>query len=772
MTAARPVVWIITPSLHREGGTERCVAEQLERWRRHFAVSLYTMDVHGVDLAGVRVRRLWRPPGPHLLRYLWWVAANHVVRWWDRRRLGPPDVLHSPGVNAFDATAIGVHIVFAKHWARVREAMAGGGGAPPTLWRSVHRRLYWWLVRWIERRVYAGPATLWALSREDAAALEAMSGRPPGTVPVVPYGVDAAHFAPPNRIARRDDARQRLAVGVRTVLLLVGNDWYKKGLDCAIRSLAVLPDSYLLAVAGRDDPAPFIRLARALGVGSRLAFWPLTADILTYYAAADCLIAPSREDAFHLPALEALACGLPVVVGAAAGATEILGEAGAAAVLVRDVTQPDQLARAVRDAVEDGLAAAARAARGRAIAERRSWDAYAERTAELVRRERETPRVIVLAVDPWGTGGIERATRTLLLALGERYGPERVGVLAVWGADAGRPLPPCRILYTGTGRAGSGSAARVGLRRGARFAFAALAAVTRWRGPRTLVIACHAHLAPVAWLGRLLSGTPYAVWGHGTEVWGDMRPSVRFSLARAQALFAGTRFTATALARELGCDSSRVAVVPYAASGEVADGTAAPPSADAWPVVLGVARLNREDAYKGADTLLLAWPRVLARRPDAHLVLVGDGDDRHRLERMARHLGLEDRVRFAGRLSDAALAAAYRSATVFALPGRLRLSPAPEGEGFGLVFVEAGAAGLPCVAGRAGGAVEAVEDGVTGLLVDPETPRAVADGIVRLLDDPALARRYGAAGRERVARLFSHPRFRDRLGALAESLIA
>jgi phosphatidylinositol alpha-1,6-mannosyltransferase len=170
------------------------------------------------------------------------------------------------------------------------------------------------------------------------------------------------------------------------------------------------------------------------------------------------------------------------------------------------------------------------------------------------------------------------------------------------------------------------------------------------------------------------------------------------------------------------------------------------------------------------DTLLLAWLHVLRHAPDAELTVIGDGDDRARLERRAERLGVASRVRFRGRVSDAELRDAYAQARVFALPGRARLGAHAEGEGFGLVFLEAAAAGLPSVAGRAGGAVEAVEDGVTGILVDPNSPQAVARAIVSILREPDLARSMGEAGRRRVEREFSGERFRGRIGALIAEL--
>jgi phosphatidylinositol alpha-1,6-mannosyltransferase len=188
------------------------------------------------------------------------------------------------------------------------------------------------------------------------------------------------------------------------------------------------------------------------------------------------------------------------------------------------------------------------------------------------------------------------------------------------------------------------------------------------------------------------------------------------------------------------------------------------------PIVLTVARLLRADRYKGVDTLLRAWPAVVEAVPGATLAIVGDGDDRADMEALAEAGGTGPSVRFLGRLSDDALADCYERASLFALPGRVRLGPEPEGEGLGLVFLEAAAAGLPVVAGRAGGAVEAVDDGRTGFLVDPESPAAVADGIVALLVDPSRATAMGRAGQAMVVDRFGAERFDAEVGRLLAEL--
>jgi phosphatidylinositol alpha-1,6-mannosyltransferase len=179
-----------------------------------------------------------------------------------------------------------------------------------------------------------------------------------------------------------------------------------------------------------------------------------------------------------------------------------------------------------------------------------------------------------------------------------------------------------------------------------------------------------------------------------------------------------------------------------------------------------VARLDPRNSYKGLDTLINAFPRIRASVPEARLVVVGDGPDRPRLEAAARDLGLNGIVTFLGHVGDGELAELYASSAVFALPARASLGPHPEGEGFGLVFCEAQAAGVPVVAGAAGPAPEVVENEVSGLLVDPQDPRAVADAVAALLSDPGRARAMGEAGARLVAERYRYGRFRDDLDGL------
>jgi phosphatidylinositol alpha-1,6-mannosyltransferase len=162
------------------------------------------------------------------------------------------------------------------------------------------------------------------------------------------------------------------------------------------------------------------------------------------------------------------------------------------------------------------------------------------------------------------------------------------------------------------------------------------------------------------------------------------------------------------------------------------------------PVVVCVSRLVPR---KGQDTLVRALPLIRKAVPDAALLLVGSGPHKPNLQRLARDLDVAGHVAMTGRRGWAELPAHFAAGDVFAMPCRTR-NFGLDVEGLGMVYLEAGASGLPVVAGDSGGAPDAVREGETGFVVPGRDIGAVADRIVTLLKDPALARKMGAAGRE------------------------
>ena len=172
--------------------------------------------------------------------------------------------------------------------------------------------------------------------------------------------------------------------------------------------------------------------------------------------------------------------------------------------------------------------------------------------------------------------------------------------------------------------------------------------------------------------------------------------------------------------------------------------------------------ISRLVPRKGFDTAIRAAALLHSSRPRLLLAIAGGGRDEQRLRGLAT--SLDAPVRFLGRVSNDDLPRLYGCADAYAMLCRNRWGGL-EQEGFGIVFLEAAACGVPQIAGDSGGAAEAVDHGVTGLVVrHPDDPREVAAAIEALLDDPAQARRMGAAGRERAVREFSYDVLAHRLG--------
>ena len=263
---------------------------------------------------------------------------------------------------------------------------------------------------------------------------------------------------------------------------------------------------------------------------------------------------------------------------------------------------------------------------------------------------------------------------------------------------------------------------------------------------------------PLGALGRSLE-RPYGVIVHGAEVAVPGRlPIVRSGLAAvlrgARLVVAAGGYPAAEAERAAGTSLPTVVIPPGV---DVERFHPLDPSARAaargrhglpvdGQVVLGLSRLVPR---KGFDVLIRAVADLVPTRPDVVLVLAGSGRDRGRLERLAARRGAP--VRFLGRVADEDLAEVHGLADVFAMVCRSRWFGL-EQEGFGIVFLEAAAAGVPQVAGASGGAHEAVVDGVTGTVVrDPRSSGAVERSIAALLDHPERQARFAAAGRLRVA---------------------
>jgi phosphatidyl-myo-inositol dimannoside synthase len=290
-----------------------------------------------------------------------------------------------------------------------------------------------------------------------------------------------------------------------------------------------------------------------------------------------------------------------------------------------------------------------------------------------------------------------------------------------------------------------------------RFALATLAAAPHIG----FAYIAHPNLAPLGIVAKLLRPRAwYCVATYGIEVWEPLPAFRRLGLKWARVVTSLSEFTTQKLITAQGLTGRPVVMVPPALDPILSDDGASRslPLLPPGRVLLTVSRLTASDSYKGVDHVIQALPAVLSAVPDAYYVVVGDGNDRGRLECLAVDANVRDHVLFVGTKGGEELAGYYQVCDAFVMPSR--------SEGFGIVFLEAMSHGKPVVAANSGAAPEVVEHGVTGLLVDYGEVPALARSLAHLLTDREDRQRMGEAGRRRVEAEFRFEHFRTRLETL------
>lgn len=373
-------------------------------------------------------------------------------------------------------------------------------------------------------------------------------------------------------------------------------------------------------------------------------------------------------------------------------------------------------------------------------------------------------RVLILASDIYTRGGIARYTATLARALGGLLGPENVDVLPVLG-DTGPRFTAAgyRILEPTTNK----------LTFPKKLVHCARA-LWHSRVRYELVLCSHLGLSPIATLLKKLYDTPYMVACYGVEAWRKFPLQVKVAVDHADLVLPMSNFTRQMLCAINGVPPYKMrvlyAAIPDHFAGQLLagrGGRAAANSNGEQKTLLSVGNLDRLHRYKGFETVIRALPRILKVVPNLRYVIVGRGNDWPYLENLAVDMGVADRVTHAGEVTDRELAAYYQTCDVFVLPSRATQRDGYwDGEGFGLVYVEAALAGKPVVGSRGGGAAEAVLHGLTGLLVDPTSVTGVAEAIITLLKYPELASNMGREGREWALQNFTLDNMRTSLRSI------
>ena len=377
-------------------------------------------------------------------------------------------------------------------------------------------------------------------------------------------------------------------------------------------------------------------------------------------------------------------------------------------------------------------------------------------------KRRPPPRIHVWCPGICSTGGIQSYSNSIVEAILQIVPNARLTVFS--RNDSSSTLR--RTLLGHAKIVGTGSAPE-------RLRAIAFAGNIFWHAlidPPDLVLCTHLNFAPAARLLNRFRRTPYWISLHGIEAWNLHNKTRSAAVRNADLLFPVSQYTRDRVATEQGISESKFRVLPDTFDSERF--TPGPKSVellrrynltDKHRVILTVGRLTAAERYKGHDRILAALRDVKASVAHVRYLIVGDGDDRPRLELLTCELGLADSVIFCGTIRGDELADHYRLCDVFAMPST--------GEGFGIVFLEALGCGKCVIAGNRDASPEALKGGELGLVIDPENIESLATSLIEVLSGrsshPLIYRAEEL--RRRVVETFGSRAFRHRLeGILRE----
>lgn len=220
---------------------------------------------------------------------------------------------------------------------------------------------------------------------------------------------------------------------------------------------------------------------------------------------------------------------------------------------------------------------------------------------------------------------------------------------------------------------------------------------------------------------------------YGIEAWQKPSPLVRWAVEQADWVTSVSRYTRRRFLQWAGVAPEKVKVIPGAVDEKLSPGPKPKRlierhGLDGKEVLLTLSRLSAGEQYKGQDRIIQIMPQLLQKHPNLVYVIAGDGDDRPRLETLAHEKGLDGYVRFIGKVPESELPDLYRMADLFVMPSTQ--------EGFGIVFLEARACGIPVVGGNQDGSLDALREGKSGQAVDPHDSASLTRAILRGLDSP------------------------------------
>ncbi len=354
-------------------------------------------------------------------------------------------------------------------------------------------------------------------------------------------------------------------------------------------------------------------------------------------------------------------------------------------------------------------------------------------------------RILALVTDAYGAGGgIAQYNRDLFQALAHSGIIRELVVLTRHGkSGTGNPPGKVRQLSPKPGKHA--------------FVFQAMNAVRR-HGPFDVIFCGHLYMAPLAALIAKLSGAPLWLQIHGIEAWQRPTRLQCWAAERACLVTSVSRHTRRLFLAWANCQPETVKVLPNTVEESFCPGPKPLDLLERYrlhgrKVLLTVSRLAASERYKGHDRVIRAMEKLKATHPEIAYVIAGDGDDLPRLRQLASELGVAENIRFVGYVPDEELPKLYRVADTFVMPST--------GEGFGIVFLQALASGIPVIGGDSDGSRDPLREGMDGRMVAADKA-SIAKAIDEILRSKKQQDGAGIA--------FSRSRFEMMVASITTSL--
>jgi glycosyltransferase involved in cell wall biosynthesis len=340
--------------------------------------------------------------------------------------------------------------------------------------------------------------------------------------------------------------------------------------------------------------------------------------------------------------------------------------------------------------------------------------------------------IVMLLTDGFGSlGGISKFNKDFMQALDASPISERVYALPRLIPDPIDEPIPASIIYDRKAAGG-------------KLAFMRRVAWHFWQGSKPDMVICgHMNLLPAAWLLARFRGARLALIIHGIEAWTRRSRLFALMLQSVDSFIAVSHYSADRFVEWSKVTRDEFFILPNCI--DLSLFVPEPRSLSLEQrygirgnrIILTVGRLASQERYKGFDEVIESMPDLLIRFPTLKYMIVGDGDDRDRLERKARSLGVSGQIIFTGRIPEHEKVSHYGLADAYVMPSY--------GEGFGIVFLEALACGVSVIGSKVDGSREALLDGQLGRLVDPKAPKELIEAVTDVLTndnrqrpDPAL----------------------------------